>query len=237
MSTSPVISLEIVLDQITNVHAFSCTLIYWQALVRSQTSQITSSFLENSGLFGLWGTASGVLLFICTISIDSQKYQETKRKLSENKNRVIIKETISNNPGITFREIQRTTNLAMGVLQYHIHNLETEETCEIESFKFGKSKHFFVSGLCFSDTEKVWFSIIRNQTIKNLLNYIKIFPNQFSQKDLIHLTGSSKSLMSYYVRVLRQNGIVEVSNHYLQISEDFSQIKQDSFFQKNMISE
>ncbi|MFX1507859.1 MAG: hypothetical protein ACFFDC_17360, partial [Promethearchaeota archaeon] len=212
--TSTTISLEII-GQFSDIdHFFS--LLQWQTMVKTHITYGTSLFLIINGEI-LGGTSYSLLILIGTIYLEKPKYHESKR----NKNRTIIKATISDNPGINLREIQRSTNLAMGVIQYHIRSLESREP-EIESLKFGRSKHFFLSNPKLSVEEKLWFSLSRNPNIRSILDLIVFSGGHYSQKDLSLFTGKSKSLISYYIKVLRLNGVIEVDNHQLRISEEFS---------------
>ena len=235
-STCTIISLEIIMNnQILNVDFSSPISLDLQSLFKSQISQITSIFLVTSELFGLDGSVHGALLFIGTISIGTQKYQETKKEASRNRNRLVIKETIDENPGISLREILRTTNLAMGVVQYHIRYLESGEVGEIESLKLGRSKHFFVCSSSFSIKEKVWFSLNRNKNIKGILDLLGTSSSQCSQKDLSLITGNSKSLISYYIKILRLKGIIEVENYQLKISGEFTEINHKFLSEKTRL--
>ncbi|MFX1285888.1 MAG: winged helix-turn-helix transcriptional regulator [Promethearchaeota archaeon] len=224
------ISLESILNnQITKPDNYLMTFHELQSSVKAQLSQITSFLLISGELFGLKDPVHGFLLVIGIISSDMQKYQETKKESIRNRNRYNIKRTINESPGIRLREIQRITNLAMGVIQYHIRYLESGE---IESFRLGKCKHFFVSDAKFSQEQKVWFSLNRNQNIRKILEFLETPTGQCSQKDLSQFTGNSKSLISYYVKILRFNGIIEVKNHQIQISEDYIGINHKLFREK-----
>jgi DNA-binding MarR family transcriptional regulator len=222
-STSTVISLEIVFNHISNTDYFSLSLLTWQSLAKDHIPHVTMPFLVNGEIFGLGGTTYSIILLIGTIDYQKLKYQETKRQLSRNKNRTLIKVTITENPGINLREIQRSTNLAMGVIQYHLRSLESEG-CEIESLRFGRSKHFFLTSAGFSIEQKLWFSLSRNQNIKSILELVAVSGGHYSQKDLSHVTGYSKSLISYYIKILRFNGVIEVEDRQLRISDDFSRL-------------
>lgn len=222
-STCTVISLEVIINyQITSTDISLIVFRDLQSLIKTQFSQMTSFLFTDRELFGLGKSVHSFLLVIGTLSIDTQEGQETKKESLRNRNRFIIKETINESPGIRLREIQRSTNLAMGVVQYHIRYLESGE---IESFRLGKSKHFFISNHQFSPEDKVWYSLNRNQNIKRILEFLVTSTGQCTQKDLSLSTGNSKSLISYYIKILRLNGIVEVNNHHLRISEDYTEIK------------
>ncbi len=221
--TSTIMSFELMLSYQNIMAEFSSlNLVSLHSLVENQISQITEMLLDSGELFGVGKATNGVLLLIGTISFDYQKYQDSKKLSSRNRNRLIIKETINDHPGINLREIQRATNLAMGVIQYHIRSLESGE---IESIKLGKCKHFFDSGSSFSVKEKVWFSLIQNKNIKNILNLL--IYDQYTQKEISYITGNSKSLISYYIKNLVSNGIIEKENNLLRITEDYIDLKRN----------
>ena len=144
-------------------------------------------------------------------------------------NRQILKMTVVHNPGISLREIQRATGLAMGVVQYHLQYLETEE---IVSFRHGRCKHFFDSHSSFSYNEKLWLSILRNPNIKSILTFLASYKNECFQKDLIDSTGNSRALISYYIKNLKQNGIIKVNCNQLLITEEFIPFSKNNYHMK-----
>ncbi|UCG01881.1 MAG: winged helix-turn-helix transcriptional regulator [Candidatus Heimdallarchaeota archaeon] len=230
-TTSTVISLEIIFNQISKTTSYSLTLLDWQLLSTIQIKYGTSPFLTYGEIFGLGVTKYSVLLLVGTIYLEKLKYQDEKKSLSRNKNRLIIKAKITQNPGINLREIQRSTNLAMGVIQYHIRSLESGEY-EVESLRLGRCKHFFLSSARFSMEQKLWFSLSRNKNIKNILEILILSDGDCSQKDLSFFTGNSKSLISYYIKTLRLNGVIEVENNQLKISESFIEVNRQVLLEK-----
>lgn len=136
-------------------------------------------------------------------------------------NRTIIKATIKQNPGITLREIQRKTDLAVGVIQYHLGCLEA---AEIEAFILGKCKHFFLKQSNFSLKEKMWLAVLRNKSVRAILQYLESNTNDNLQKDIVNFTGISKVMVSYYVKQLEQFGIIRRKHHQLSITEDYIDI-------------
>lgn len=160
------------------------------------------------------------LVIITTLSLDKQRHQEgTKKGLPQN--RVLIQEMIAGNPGISLRELQRKTGLGMGGIQYHIYKLESEI---VESFKLGKCKHFFISSARLTQQEKIWYSLNRNDNIRNILESLRETQNGCSQKDLTQYTGNSKSLISYYVKILKNHEIIEDHERILKLSDEFIRI-------------
>ncbi|MHA2244851.1 MAG: winged helix-turn-helix transcriptional regulator [Candidatus Hodarchaeales archaeon] len=167
------------------------------------------------------------LLIIGKVILDREKSLNLKADVPIN--RQIIKMTVVHNPGISLREIQRTTGLAMGVVQYHLRYLETEE---IESFRHGRCKHFFDSDSSFSYKEKLWLSILRNPNIKSILTFLASNKNECFQKDLIDSTGNSRALISYYIKNLKQNGIIKGNCNQLLVTEEFIPISKNNYHMK-----
>ncbi|MFW9777844.1 MAG: winged helix-turn-helix transcriptional regulator [Candidatus Heimdallarchaeota archaeon] len=151
-------------------------------------------------------------------SLDSQDHFREETKLS--KNRDLIQETITQNPGITLREIQRETDLALGVIQYHLYNLELKEMT-IESMKLGRCRHFFDRSAHYSIKEKSWLALTRNPKIAAILTHISNNNGICLQKDLVAFTGHSRALISYYVTNLRKQGLIKVEENQLHIVEDY----------------
>ncbi|MFX0085596.1 MAG: winged helix-turn-helix transcriptional regulator [Candidatus Hodarchaeota archaeon] len=180
----------------------------------------TEIFSDCLNLLGINPAGNFCLIMIGTISLDRERYHEELKKEIP-LNRLIIQDIISKNPGISLREIQRMTNFGMGGIQYHIYQLELNI---IESFKFGRCKHFFISSASFSAQEKILYSLKRNSNINDILEAIYLAQNGCSQKDLTNYTGNSKSLISYYVKILRNHGIIEETNRILKLSDLYSQI-------------
>ncbi|MFX0050695.1 MAG: winged helix-turn-helix transcriptional regulator [Candidatus Hermodarchaeota archaeon] len=159
------------------------------------------------------------ILIIGKIVLNHQKWDENKRQIP--KNRILVKETIGNEPGISLREIQRKTGLAMGVIQYHLNQLESKEN-QISSVKFGRCKHFFDNSSRYSSEEKLWLLLIRNEKIQSILTFMTENNDRCFQKDLVYNMGYSRALVSYYVKILKENGIIEISNNrQLLISDVF----------------
>ncbi|MFX0181543.1 MAG: hypothetical protein ACFE95_00575 [Candidatus Hodarchaeota archaeon] len=194
-----------------------------------QINQVTEILTEMSYKINL-DTHFGIpILIIGNIVLNLHKWDEEKRHIP--KNRTFVKETIGNEPGISLREIQRKTGLAMGVIQYHLNHLESKEN-QISSVKFGRCKHFFDNQSRYSNEEKLWLLLVRNEKIHSILDYLgknNDKSDRCYQKDLVYNMGYSRSLVSYYVKILKENGIVEVINNQLYISEEFIPIYNNGF--------
>ncbi len=180
----------------------------------------TEIFNDCWSLLGFNSAGNLCILIIATIGLDKQRYQEeTKKDLPQN--RVLIQEIIGRNPGISLRELQRKSGLGMGGIQYHIYQLESKI---VESFKLGKCKHFFITSASLTSQEKIWYSLNRNDNIRNILKSLREAQNGCSQKDLTQYTGNSKSLISYYVKILKNYEIIEDTDRVLKLSDNYHQI-------------
>ena len=135
-------------------------------------------------------------------------------------NRLIIHSTIYDNPGITFRELQRSTKLANGVIQYHLMFLQDSD---IEYIKLGRCKHFFDIRGSFTNEEKLILSLKQNQNIALILEILLDNNGNINQKQIAEETGISKALTSYYIKILKGQKIIEISpSNKILISSVFS---------------
>ena len=156
------------------------------------------------------------LVFLGKISHDKLSFNIG---LNENfTKKTVIHELIVQTPGITLREIQRRTGFALGVIQYHINRFDDSD---IESLYLGRCKHFFGSRPHFSATEKTGLAAVRNQKIRSILHCINSKNQARRQKDIAEETGLSKFLVSYYIKQLKQLGIVNHNGHCITINSDY----------------
>lgn len=182
----------------------------------------TEIWFEWLNLLGDKSAGQLCIMLIGTIKLDRERfYRDSKKEIPQN--RIIIQKMIVNNPGISLRELQRMTGLGMGGIQYHIYYLESEI---VESFNLGRCKHFFISFAEFSQQEKIWYSLKRNKNIRSIIESLQLAKDGCSQKELTQFTGNSKSLISYYVKNLKNLGIIEDHERVLKISDSFILEKQ-----------
>ena len=182
----------------------------------SQKNQGTDIFIQIEEIFEVETSLSLYLILFGTFTQNRRKYRDEQKEFPVK--RMIIKEIIEQNPGIGLREIQRTTGFSMGVTQYHLRCLEAEE---IESVKLGNGKHFFLSESHFSEKEKMWLSVSRNQNVRMILQLMGSNERQYIQKDVANCTGISKAMISYYVKQLGMFGIIDTKYHYLLVREEY----------------
>jgi DNA-binding MarR family transcriptional regulator/protocatechuate 3,4-dioxygenase beta subunit len=112
-----------------------------------------------------------------------------------------IYEHICQNPGVNYSAIKQRFNLTNGTVTYHLLMLERQEF--IRSRQDGIYKRYFKEGTGASLMEQSPMSLQRA-----ILRIVGERPG-ISQKDIARELGSSKQLVSYYIRNLRKEGLVE----------------------------
>ncbi len=146
----------------------------------------------------------------------SQEWKETRDT------REVISTTILNHPGVSLRGIIRLSNVAMGSVQYWLRILEQEG--KIEMVKFGKSNHYFDTSQYWSEDARLLFSLLQNQNIAEILQCLHGSSTMVFQKDLCITLGIHKSLLSYYVKILRTHDVIEQNGRGLTISPRFKHL-------------
>ncbi len=140
-----------------------------------------------------------LFLALGTISLE-RRDQERLEKLRD---RVI--DEISTYPGIHLRELHRNIGCAMGALQYHLNNLESEGV--IISIRNGNARHLFLSGYSSEDQVLRLTAFTRNPTIQSILQECAA-NGRITQAELSRTLSVDKSLVSYYVTGLVDSDIL-----------------------------
>ena len=112
-----------------------------------------------------------------------------------------IYEHICNNPGVNYSAIKERFNLTNGTVTYHLSMLERQEF--IRSRHDGIYKRYFKAGLAAGVMDESPMSLQRA-----ILKLVTERPG-LTQKDIARGLGTSKQLVSYYVRNMREERLVE----------------------------
>ncbi|TFF92332.1 winged helix-turn-helix transcriptional regulator [Candidatus Thorarchaeota archaeon] len=151
-----------------------------------------------------WSGCAGPITGFFALALGTVATDRRERTSGKLRDRVVSE--ITDQPGIHLRELKRTVDCAMGALQYHLRNLEEEHV--VESHKSGNTKHFFVSDFS-SDTDVLHLaSVLRNPTARLILEEI-LKVGRTTQAELSRSLGLDKSLVSYYVSSLLEDGILK----------------------------
>ncbi len=189
---------------------------YYIESMQNHFFQDTDALIQFKKIFRLEIVLNFPLVLLGRASIKNHQTRDAEKEIPVN--RSILKHAIDQYPGITLREIQRVTGLAIGVIQYHLKYLEATG---IETFKLGRCKHFFSSQNHFSSKEKMWLAVLQNKNVRTILQFIKSNSKVCFQKDIVNFTGINKVMVSYYVKQLEKFGILDRNHRQLQIAEDY----------------
>lgn len=122
--------------------------------------------------------------------------------------RDIIYSTISRNPGLHFREIQRRTNIATGALQYHIDYLQKKHL--IISEKDGKFSRFYAVRGEKVDTELM--SLMRQASVRSIVLFL-INKRRATLPQIAKNVGLSVSTTSFHLQKLLVVNVVLSKNY------------------------
>jgi hypothetical protein len=151
-----------------------------------------------------WTGCAGSISGLFALGLGTVATERRERSSGKLRDRVVAE--IADQPGIHLRELKRTVDCAMGALQYHLRNLEDERV--VESHKSGNTKHFFLSEFS-SDSEVLHLaSVLRNPTARVILCEI-LDVGRITQAELSRSLELDKSLVSYYVSSLLEDGILK----------------------------
>jgi predicted transcriptional regulator len=133
-------------------------------------------------------------------------YRKVERNaVSYNRNRQIIFDCITENPGIRFHALERMTGMKEGTLKYHLLILAMKN--RIVSFRSDKSVRYFENNGRFSELEKKLFLHLRNPTSRRILEILATSP-EVSRKDIAEMVGVTGPSVTWYTKRLSGDGII-----------------------------
>jgi len=136
-----------------------------------------------------------------------------KRKLKLfHKTAVILLKCIDSKPGIRYRQLLRKTNLANGVLSYHLGILEKSKSIKIDRSRYGLTSYYptYVN-------KRDWRVIecISNSTSIQIIQFLmnREYPSRF--KEIVRHAERAPSTISYHLKRLTNARIVSVDQNRL----------------------
>lgn len=109
-----------------------------------------------------------------------------------------ILQTVQQNPGIHFREVQRQLNCSSTTLNHHIQALDVKER-NIRGYR-----RFYPKEVS-RDMERPLAAL--NHDVRGLMLYQ--MKGGISQKDLVEYFDLSKSTVSSHLKVMREDGLID----------------------------
>jgi len=119
-----------------------------------------------------------------------------------------IYSTISKNPGLHFREIQRRTDIATGALQYHIDYLQKKHL--VRSEKDGKFSRFYAVRGEEVDTELM--SLMRQDSVRGIVMFL-MKRRRATLPQISKEVGLSVSTTSFHLQKLLHSDLVGQKNY------------------------
>ncbi len=107
-------------------------------------------------------------------------------------------------PGVHLREIERETNLPLGVVRYHVERLQREELIFAEEDRY--FKRFFPKGRI-PNVPTQTFAVLRQESLRRIVLHLLNYPGSThtSMKDGLQLPAST---VSTYLSILLRKNVV-----------------------------
>lgn len=147
--------------------------------------------------------------------------------------RRMLFDTITQNPGLHFRELQRRTQLAVGALQYHLNYLEKKDLLKVESRE--NTKRYFAMKVERIMGEENVMPLLRQEKVRHVLLALLTSENK-TLFEIAEITGIPYSTVSRCMeRLVQSNVVVRVKRakensfevqHPTEISKMLIQYKQ-----------
>ena len=143
----------------------------------------------------------------------SALFLESRRFRSE-KRREELTELIEKNPGVSFRDLMRFTNMKNGVLSHHLRRLEKTESIKAE--RLSRQTRFYPRD--FSDEESVIAKAMRKETPRDIIS--SLIANEGYCKEGLAFTqivsnvSKSPSTVSLYLSQLVRDKVVTFTRNF-----------------------
>lgn len=124
----------------------------------------------------------------------------------ELENRKRIFEVLRASPGLHFREIQRRTNISIGVLEYHLSYLVDRGLLTLE--RQGAFARYYPAGQVGAEKKKM-LSALRQEIPRGIILYLLKHPGATHGEVLQNFTISGGTL-SYHVKKLVDQGVIKL---------------------------
>ena len=121
-------------------------------------------------------------------------------------NRKRVYECVRQSPGLHFREIQRRTNLPIGVLEYHLNYLVQRQLLSLE--KQDNFSRYYPGGQLSGDKQRI-LSALRQEIPRGIILFLLKNPGATHGEILSNFTVSGGTL-SYHIKKLTTKGVVRV---------------------------
>ncbi len=115
---------------------------------------------------------------------------------------------IKEHPGLHFRELQRITNLATGVLQYHLSYLERKGL--VKSVRDGKFLRYFTAfeSRFKHELDREMLSLMRRPILNKIISFLKE-NKKATNKELANFLGLKPPSICFHMKILQEKNLVK----------------------------
>ncbi len=115
-----------------------------------------------------------------------------------------VYDLVVQNPGVHLREIERLTNLPLGVVRYHLERLQREELIFAEEDRY--FKRFFPKGRI-PNVPTQYFTVLRQESLRRIVLFLLNNPGS-SHAAIMSSMGIPASTLSTYISYLLSRGVL-----------------------------
>ena len=119
--------------------------------------------------------------------------------------RTMLLRQIEESPGIRYRELQRMTGLANGVLTHHLAALEKADVIKVDR-QSRMTRYYPVS---ISDSESAILKFVRHEPVRQIMLFI-LDHDLCTFNEIVDHTNKAPSTVSSHLKRLKEAGIIAV---------------------------
>ena len=113
-----------------------------------------------------------------------------------------VYDLVVSNPGVHLREVERLTNLPLGVVRYHLDRLQREDLIFAEEDRY--FKRFFPKGRI-PNVPTEYFAVLRQESLRKIVLYLLNNPGSSHAAVMAALVLPASTLSTYLSYLLRRN--------------------------------
>ena len=134
--------------------------------------------------------------------------------------------TINSMPGIRYRELLRLTGLCNGVLAHHLNILEKSFQIRVDRQRENRTTRYYSTNIPRRESDIL--RQLKNNVSRQIIKFI-IGHNLCTFNELVEHSGKASSTVSWYLKRLREAGIISVRNteyqlYYIENAELVSEV-------------
>ena len=121
--------------------------------------------------------------------------------------KTVLLKHINNSPGIRYRELQRATGFANGVLAYHLRILEKSRRMKVIRYRIRNSTRYYPLNTTAKESRLMEY--VRRTTTRKILLFL-LKHDQCTFNDIMQHTKKVRSTISWHLSWLRKARIMSV---------------------------